>query len=48
MTDRRQLIGAALFLALIAAALLLLVVARRDPGGEQVASMPQAGIAGAG
>ena len=41
------MIGAASFLALIAA-VLLLVVARRDPGGEQAASMPQPGIAGAG
>ncbi len=40
------MIGAASFLALIAAVLLLLVVARRDPGGEQAASMPQPGIAG--
>ena len=46
MTDRRQLIGAALFLALIAAALLLVGVVRRDPGGEQSASMPQPVIAG--
>ena len=48
MTDRGQLIGAALFLALIAAALLLVGVVRRDPSGEQFASMPQPGIAGAG
>lgn len=48
MVDREQLVGAVLFLALIAAALLLLVVARRDPGGEQSASMPQPGIAGVG
>lgn len=48
MVDREQLIGAVLFLALIAAALLLVGVVRRDPGGEQAASMPQLGIAGAG
>ena len=48
MTDRGQLIGAALFLALIAAALLLVGVVRHEPGGEQSALMPQPVIAGAG
>lgn len=48
MTDRRQMIGAASFLVLIAVALLLVGVVRHEPGGEQSASMHQPVIAGAG